>query len=133
MFKSHGMKSGRKLQIPFLSASILKVSGKCWVLSYLWATIDLKTNIKISLLVFIFLSFWGIKETLAQSQKRVIQLSGVVLDQDSVMPLPGVHVYVPKAGRGTSTNGNGFFSMPVLVGDSVVISSIGYQRQFYIV
>jgi hypothetical protein len=68
-----------------------------------------------------------------QNQKRVIQLSGVVLDQDSVMSLPGVHVYVPKAGRGTSTNGAGFFSMPVLVGDSVVISSIGYKRQHYIV
>lgn len=69
----------------------------------------------------------------AQSQKRVIQLSGVILDQDSIIPLPGVHVYVPKAGRGTSTNGSGFFSMPVLVGDSVVISAIGYQRQHYIV
>jgi hypothetical protein len=69
----------------------------------------------------------------AQNQKRVIQLSGVVLDQDSIVPLPGVHAYVPKAGRGTSTNASGFFSMPVLVGDSVVISSIGYQRQHYIV
>ena len=70
----------------------------------------------------------------AQNQKRVIQLSGVVLAADSLGgPLPGVHVYVPKAGRGTSTNRAGFFSMPVLVGDSVVISSIGFQRQHYIV
>lgn len=69
----------------------------------------------------------------AQTQKRVIQLSGVVLGEDSVSGLPGVHVYVPKAGRGTTTNSMGFFSMPVLVGDSVVISSVGYQRQHYIV
>jgi len=66
-------------------------------------------------------------------QKRVIQLSGVVLGQDSVSGLPGVHVYVPKAGRGTTTNAVGFFSMPVLVGDSIVISSVGYEKQFYIV
>lgn len=66
-------------------------------------------------------------------QKRVIQLSGVVLGQDSVSGLPGVHVYVPKAGRGTTTNGVGFFSMPVLVGDSIVISSVGYEKQYYIV
>lgn len=72
-------------------------------------------------------------QTQAQKQKRIIQLSGVVLDQDSIISLPGVHVYVPKAGRGTSTNGAGFFSMPVLVGDSVVISAIGYQRQHYII
>jgi hypothetical protein len=113
---------------------MLKVSGKCSVLSYLWGTIViLKSSSKIFFLSLAFLAFWGINESSAQSQKRVIQLSGVVLDQDSVMPLPGVHIYVPKAGRGTSSNGNGFFSMPVLVGDSVVISSIGYQRQHYIV
>lgn len=75
----------------------------------------------------------GALPSIAQNQKRIIQLSGIVLDQDSVVSLPGVHVYVPKAGRGTSTNASGFFSMPVLVGDSVVVSSIGYQRQHYIV
>lgn len=69
----------------------------------------------------------------AQNKKRIIQLSGIVLGEDSVSGLPGVHVYVPKAGRGTSTQPNGFFSMPVLVGDSVVISSVGYVRRHYIV
>jgi hypothetical protein len=69
-----------------------------------------------------------------QSQKRVIQLSGVVIGADSTAgPLPGVHIYVPKAGRGTPTNRVGYFSMPVLVGDSVVISAVGYVRQHYIV
>jgi hypothetical protein len=69
----------------------------------------------------------------AQVKRKIIQLSGVVLGEDSVRGLPGVHVYVPKAGRGTSTQGTGFFSMPVLVGDSVVISSVGYVRRHYIV
>ncbi len=68
-----------------------------------------------------------------QAKRRIIQLSGIVLGEDSVRGLPGVHVYVPKAGRGTSTQGTGFFSMPVLVGDSVVISSVGYVRRHYIV
>jgi hypothetical protein len=68
----------------------------------------------------------------AQQQKRVIQLSGVVIDTVTG-PIPGVHVYIPKAGRGTVTNGVGFFSLPALVGDSVVISSVGYQRRHYIV
>jgi hypothetical protein len=68
----------------------------------------------------------------AQQQKRVIQLSGVVMDTVEG-PLPGVHVYVPKAGRGVTTNSVGFFTMPVLVGDSIVVSSVGYERQYYIV
>jgi len=66
-------------------------------------------------------------------QKRVIQLSGVVIGNDSVSGLPGVHVYVPKAGRGTTTNAVGFFSMPVLIGDELVISSIGYEKQHFTV
>jgi hypothetical protein len=70
----------------------------------------------------------------AQGQKRVIQLSGIVIGPDSTQGgIPGVNVYVPKAGRGTSTNSLGFFSMPVLVGDSVIISFVGYERQYYIV
>jgi hypothetical protein len=76
---------------------------------------------------------FGSNNTHAQSQKRIIQLSGVVLGDDSVSFVPGVHIYVPKAGRGTTTNGVGFFSMPVLVGDSIVVSSVGYQRQYYII
>jgi hypothetical protein len=89
--------------------------------------------------IFILLGFSGFMWVLnpsighAQTQKRVIQLSGVVLGEDSISSLPGVYIYVPKAGRGTTTNSVGFFSMPVLVGDSIVISSIGYQRQYYIV
>lgn len=75
----------------------------------------------------------GVAFDASAQQKRVIQLSGVVLGIDSTAGLPGVHVYVPKAGRGTTTNGVGFFSMPVLVGDSIVISSVGYHRQHFIV
>lgn len=67
------------------------------------------------------------------NKRRIIQLSGIVLGEDSTSGVPGVHVYVPKAGRGTSTNVTGFFSMPVLGGDSIVISSVGYIRQSYIV
>ncbi len=65
-----------------------------------------------------------------QGQKEIIQFSGVVVDEDSTSTgLFGVHVYVPKAGRGTVTNQYGYFSMPVLAGDSVVISAVGYRKQ----
>jgi hypothetical protein len=67
----------------------------------------------------------------AQQKKRVIQLSGVILGEDSVSGLPGVHIYVPKAGRGTTSNAVGFFSMPVLTGDSIVVSYVGYEHQYY--
>lgn len=69
----------------------------------------------------------------AQGEKRIIQLTGIIVGEDSLSGAPGVHVYVPKAGRGTTTNGLGYFSMPVLEKDSVVISAIGYKKQSYIV
>ena len=86
---------------------------------------------------FVFLLVVGLgastTDSFAQSKKRVIQLSGIILGEDSVSGLAGVHIYVPKAGRGTTSNRTGYFSMPVLEGDSVVISSVGYTRRHYIV
>ena len=69
----------------------------------------------------------------AQGKVEVVQLSGLVLGEDSTSALPGVNVYVPTAGRGTSTNQYGYFSMPVLPGDSVLFSTVGYKRQYYVV
>jgi len=67
-----------------------------------------------------------------QARRRVVQLSGLVTDTTGAF-LPGVNFYVPQAGRGTTSLGNGFFSMPVLIGDTVLISSVGFKKQTYIV
>ena len=40
----------------------------------------------------------------SQGQKSIIQLSGVVVGQDSISGVGGVHIYVPAAGRGTTSN-----------------------------
>ncbi len=64
---------------------------------------------------------------------RIIQFSGIIVQPDSSDGVPGVHVYVPKAGRGTTTNQFGYFSLPTLEGDSVVISAVGYRKQHFIV
>ncbi|MEL7006156.1 MAG: carboxypeptidase-like regulatory domain-containing protein, partial [Bacteroidota bacterium] len=75
-----------------------------------------------------------VTSALAQEEDhRVVQLTGVVFGKDSTRVVPGVHVYTPKAGRGTTTNPYGFFSLPVLEGDSIVFSSVGFQKAHYIV
>ena len=76
------------------------------------------------ILLLSFLSLLIISATsnvFGQQKKRVIQLSGVVLEDDSLVgrPIPGVHVYVPKVGRGVTTNGWDCFSMPVLENDEL--------------
>ena len=73
---------------------------------------------------------------LAQSKKKeqhVVQFTGIIVADDGVTQIPGVHVYVPKSGRGTSTNMYGYFSMPALVGDEIVVSAIGFLKQHYVV
>lgn len=91
--------------------------------------------IHIVLFSFFALLFLGMEKTQAQDQKerKVIQLSGIILNSDSTDAVPGVNVYVPKKGRGTSSGRFGYFSMPVLEGDSVVFSFIGLKRQTYVV
>ena len=93
----------------------MKLTNALWILSVLLLIILLSST-----------------ESVAQQKKRIIQLSGVVIDTVEG-PLPGVHVYVPKAGRGVTSNHVGFFSLPVLPGDSIVVSSVGYKRRHYIV
>ena len=92
-------------------------------------------SIKIVLGLFLLMVLlFQAKEVSAQGgELEIIQLSGVVLRPDSTGGVLGVHVYVPKAGRGTTTNQFGYFSMPTLIGDSVVISAVGYQKHHYIV
>lgn len=69
----------------------------------------------------------------AQNSLNIVQFSGMVVGGDSLYGIPGVTIYVPKAGRGTTTNEIGFFSMPTLVGDTVVINALGYKKKSLVV
>ena len=66
-----------------------------------------------------------------EKDRKVVQLSGIILNADSTDAIPGVNIYVPTKGRGTSSNRFGYFSMPVAEGDSVVFSFIGLKRQSF--
>jgi hypothetical protein len=68
-----------------------------------------------------------------QASQKVIQFTGVVMEMDSFNVIPGVHVYLPKGGRGTTTNPYGFFSLAVVEGDSIVFSAVGFKRTHYII
>jgi hypothetical protein len=90
-----------------------------------------RKNIALGIVLLVAVLFIG-EDAFAQGRDlQIIQFSGVVLRPDSTGGVLGVHVYVPKAGRGTTTNQFGYFSMPTLVGDSVVISAVGFQKQHY--
>ena len=82
------------------------------------------------LLSLVLLTGWlAAPRAWAQGKRRVVQFTGIVASGDSLLGVPGASIYVPKAGRGTISNAYGYFSMPVLAGDSIVIRSLGYRQQ----
>lgn len=87
-------------------------------------------------LIILFLSFSGIDsfaQEVEKKKKKVVQIGGLIVTGDSAYGVPGVHIYVEKSGRGTTSNEFGFFSFPTLVGDTLTISAVSFKKRKYIV
>lgn len=83
----------------------------------------MKTNTKIKffcLLVSILLTF--------QAYSQSFTVSGTVKDESGI-PMPGVSIQVKGTTIGAASNLNGEFSLKAAVGQTLVISFIGYAKQ----
>jgi len=69
----------------------------------------------------------------AQGQEKLVMFTGIITAGKTSEPLPGAYVYIPKAGRGILSNNVGYFALPVMPGDSVIFSYVGYKKQFYVI
>ena len=65
--------------------------------------------------------------------KNLIQFSGVVVNRDSLHPIPFSNVMIKGTYRGTISDYYGFFSFVARLNDTIEFSSIGYRRNFYII
>lgn len=68
-----------------------------------------------------------------EDDKRLIQLSGVVLSSDSLERMPFTAIYDKTTRRGTISDYYGYFSMVTKPGDTLVFNYIGYKPSTYIV
>jgi hypothetical protein len=57
----------------------------------------------------------------------VVQVYGFVMTSDSLTGIPGVTVSVKGRNQGAFTNDQGVFSIPLLKGDVIEFTSIGYK------
>ena len=57
----------------------------------------------------------------------VVQLYGVVMSADSLKALPSVSIMVKGRNQGTISSEQGVFSIPILRGDIVEFTSVGYK------
>lgn len=78
--------------------------------------------------------------TLAMGQsnkhsQEVVELSGIVVDNEGegTIVLPYTNVAAKGSSRGTITAMDGFFTMVVVKGETIVFSRIGYKNEKYIV
>ncbi|MFA9221796.1 MAG: hypothetical protein ACEQSL_11465, partial [Sediminibacterium sp.] len=71
------------------------------------------------LVIIIGLLFLGIDSASGQISPKVVQVSGVVLISDSLFPAGFVAIYRAKDRRGTYSGRDGYFTLPVMVGDTL--------------
>ncbi len=64
---------------------------------------------------------------------RLVQLSGVVISESELNPLPYTTVYDRSIKKGVVSDYYGFFSTVVLPGDTLLFSCFGYKLSTYIV
>ncbi|WP_420385146.1 carboxypeptidase-like regulatory domain-containing protein [Roseivirga sp.] len=84
-------------------------------------------------LTLVFLLCLGQKSQAQDGPKlQVVQVSGLVMNSDSTMTIPGVHIY-DQRGRGIPTDFKGWFSKAFIAGDTLTISAIGFKNQKVVV
>ncbi|KAB1065721.1 carboxypeptidase-like regulatory domain-containing protein [Salibacter halophilus] len=74
----------------------------------------------------------GTHESKAQDE-NLLQFSGVILDADSLNPLPFSTVIIKNTNRGTTSDYYGFFSFVAEPGDTIRFSNVGYRSELYII
>ncbi len=64
--------------------------------------------------------------------EKVVQITGAIVEGDSLRTMPFVHVTVKNTRIGTISDYYGFFSLVAEEGDTIEFSSVGYHRNQFI-
>lgn len=72
-------------------------------------------------------------DTIVKDTIKYIQFSGVVVNSQSLEPVPFVNIIEKSSRRGTSSDYYGFFSFVAHPGDTILFSSIGFKKSKYII
>ncbi|MDX1906242.1 MAG: hypothetical protein SF053_04350 [Bacteroidia bacterium] len=69
----------------------------------------------------------------AQVEDRIYQLSGLLVSRSSGEPIPYVRIQVNNTRQGALANGEGFYSLPVTIRDTLYFNHLGYHASKLIV
>lgn len=81
------------------------------------------------LLLLIVSLFTTVAVAQTGEDENLVQFSGMVLDgsTEELFPVPYTNILVKNQGRGTYSDFQGFFSIVVEKGDTIVFSAVGYK------
>jgi len=80
-----------------------------------------------------FTSFAQKKAVASIMQRQLIQFSGVVVESDSLRPIPFTSIMIKSSNRGTVGDYFGYFSIVAQSGDTILFSALGYKNANYII
>jgi hypothetical protein len=81
----------------------------------------------------ILLMLYFVSQGFAQNNKNVVQFSGVVVNGDSLQPVPYTNISLKGSNHGTISDFYGFFSIVAEAYDTILFSSLGFRRSQYII
>lgn len=84
------------------------------------------------LVLLLFMAAVGVKGQ-TDPERRVWQLSGLVVNKDSHEPVPYARIRVNHTRRGIIANKEGFYSIPVVAEDTLYFYSLGYQLTVFVI
>jgi len=83
----------------------------------------------ITIAIILLSSFY--QRAVGQEKDSTVVIYGQVLDDKSGKPISNAHVVNKRNFLGTVTNTNGYFYIELVYGDSIVVSSLGYDFYYY--
>ncbi len=89
-------------------------------------------NYKITIAFLLAFLFLRINYINAQD-KELIQFSGVIVEIDSLKPIPFTKVIIKSSNRGTIADYYGYFSFVAQKKDTIIFSALGYKKAQYII
>lgn len=86
---------------------------------------------KLTYLLFTFLLFSVCSFAQTAKKKKVVQLTGIVISNDSLRGVSYTSILISGTNRGTMADASGYFSLVITAGDTLKFSCIGFTSETY--
>lgn len=87
---------------------------------------------KYALIILVLLFFYN-NLLWAQETPASVRISGVVIDGDSLNPIPFTSITIKNTTRGTVSDNSGYFSIYAYELDTLLFSNVGYQSSIFVI